>query len=496
MTRPRRLLLLVLAMPLLLVIVIASGELNRRFDRSEPVEVELQATGIDATPLLGPMLDLEGELLREREVTIDGVRAGEDLYFRFRRGPWHWELESMRRRDSAQTWSAETIDIPARAFARRGGQLSARPLLPRRFAISRALIATLRRETLVEATLRRGATGSLWISTASTMGDPLGEIAALIPAAEEKPLVVVSEASSIDPRVRPRGRSTSWLAGIDDAMLERRVELPSPAVAAVKLADGGVLIALRTEDGRVSVRRVDLGTGTVHAARTEQTRSNHLSLEADGSWWSVDEEIGRGPRSLHRRTAEGELLEEYRLEAVEVLAMKEGSVLASFGPETVLLRPREGRLVETDRWTTPGRTHASLAARDLAVVATDDRVAWFRSGVPEAVFNLPIERRLALTGLALDPSGAAIVLRQSTAGNEDPTAVFVDDDYSIRPLETALPAGDRHRMYGYFVAAQLLVLEDQLWFASRGALHIFSRSDGKLLGRIDRFAGSERRQIF
>jgi hypothetical protein len=51
-TRHRRLFLLVLAMPLLLVIVITSGELNRRFDRSEPVEAELQATGIDATPLL------------------------------------------------------------------------------------------------------------------------------------------------------------------------------------------------------------------------------------------------------------------------------------------------------------------------------------------------------------------------------------------------------------------------------------------------------------
>jgi hypothetical protein len=485
-------------MPLLLVIVIASGELNRRFDRSEPVDVELQATGIDATPLLGPMLELEGDLLREREVTIDGVRAGEDLYFRFRRGPWRWELESMRRKDSAQTWSAETIDIPSRALARRGEQLFARPLLPRRFAISRDLIATLRRQTVVEATLRRGATGSLWISTASTMGDPLGEIAALIPSAGEDPLVVVSESSNIDPRAWTRGRGgSSWLAGIEDGTLERRVELPSPAVAAVKLIDGGVLIALRTDDGRVSVRRVDLGTGTVHAARTEQTRSTHLSLEADGSWWSVDEEIGRGPRTLRRRTAEGELLEEIPLEAVEVLAMKEGSVLASFGPETVLLRPREGRLVETDRWTTPGRTHASLAAPDLAVLVTAEGISWFRSGIPDPLFTLPVDRQLSVHALTVDPSGAAIIVRQSTRrGEQTTTMVFVDDDYAVHPLETNLLPDSDHPYAYPPVAEPLLVQEDQFWLASGGALYIFSRSDGRLLGRIDRFAGSERRQIF
>jgi hypothetical protein len=485
-------------MPLLLAIVIASGEINRRFDRSEPVEVELRATAIDATAVLGPRLELEGELLHEREVTIDDVRAGEDLYFRFRRATWQWELESMRRQDSGQAWSPETIDIPARVFARRNGDLHARPLLPHRFAISRDLIATLRRQTLVEATLRRGATGSLWISTASTMGDPLGEIAALIPDAGEDPLVVVNEASRIDPRVRAWGRGgTSWLAGIEDGTLERRVELPSPAVAAVKLIDGGVLIALRTDDGRVSVRRVDLRTGTVHAARTEQTRSTHLSLEADGSWWSVDEEVGRGPRTLRRRTAEGEILEEYPLEGVEILSMKGGALLAAFGPETVLLSPREGRLVGMDRWPTPGRTHASLASPDLAVLVTAEGVSWFRSGVPGPLFTLPVDRQLSVHALTVDPSGAAIIVRQSTRrGEQTTTMVFVDDDYAVHPLETNLLPGSDHSYAYPPVAEHLLVQEDQFWLASGGALYIFSRSDGRLLRRIDRFAGSERRQIF
>jgi hypothetical protein len=496
-TRPRRLLLLVLAMPVLLVIVIASGEINRRFDRSEPVDAELQATGLDATPLLGPRLHLEGELLREREVTIDDVRAGEDLYLRFRRGPWRWELDSMRRKDSAQAWSAETIDIPARVFARGDGRLLARPLLPQRFAISRELIGALRRQTIVEATLRRGATGSLWIETASTMGDPIGEIAALIAEDGKNPRVVVSEASGIDPRARAWGRGTSWLAGIENGLLERRVELPSPAVAAVQLTGGDVMIALRTDDGRVSLHRVDRETGTVASAHTSQARSTHLSLEADGSWWSVEEEIGGGARALRHRTAEGELLEEYSLGVVEILSMKGGALLVSFGPETVLLSPREGALVETDRWAAPGRTHASLAAPDLSVVATSKRVAWFRSGVPDPLFTLPVDRQLPVHALTVDPSGAAIIVRHSTRrGERTTTMVFVDDDYAVYPLETNLLPGTDHP-YGYPpVAEHLLVGEDQFWLASRGALYVFSRSDGRLLQRIDRFAGSEPRRLF
>jgi hypothetical protein len=499
MSRHRLLLGGVLAMPLLLLVVIVSGEANRRLDRTEAVAVELEARAIEATPVLGPMLDLEGELLRERKVTIADARAGEDLEFRFRRAVWRWQFESMRRDDSSIVWTAEMIDLPARVFARGDGHLWARPLLPRRFAISRAVLSTLRRETLVEASLHRGASDSPWIAAAWVAGDPIGEVVGLLPRpAGGEPLAVVNETALIDPRIRRQGAGGSWLAEIAGAELRRRVELPSRAIAATLLADGAVAIASRSTSGSVTVRRVTLEeAGLEEPAGHLAPRSQLVSLEPDGRWWSLEDQPGTTSRVIRYRTMAGELLEEHTFEGLEVLALNGSSLLASFGPEIVLFRAREGRLVEAGRWQAPQRTAAQLASPELAVVTLPDRVVLLRSGAADPLFIVPLASKRQ-AAVAVDPSGASVVLQWSVREDDgEPSALLVEMDGSVVPLEAGVFRADHPLRRNPEVAPYQLLLDgEKLWLSYDGTILSYSRADGRLLRRVDRVAGSERRRIF
>jgi hypothetical protein len=498
MSRHRLLLAGVLAMPLLLLVVVAAGEVNRRLDVTEPVSIELEARAIEATPVLGPMLDLEGELLRERKVTIADARAGEDLEFRFRREAWRWQFEAMRRGDSSIVWSAEMIDLPARVYARGDSHLWARPLLPRRFAISRAVLSTLRRETLVEASLRRGASDSPWIAGASIAGDPIGEVVRLLPRpAGGEPLAVVNATALIDPRVGRAGDGRSWVAEVAGGELRYRVELPGRADAATLLDDGRVAVASRSASGSVTVRRVNLAEAPrEEAAGGVAARSQSLSVEPDGSWWSIENQAGTTSRVVRHRTFTGELLAEIPLEGLEVLALNGGSLLASFGPEVVLFRAREGRLVEADRWQAPQRRVAQLASPDLVVVTSSDRIAWFRSGAAEPLLTVPLANSEAR--VAVDRSGAAVVLQWNDREEAvEPSALLVEVDGSTVPLEAGAFRPDHPmRRHPEISPYQLLLDGEQLWLSTDGAILSFSRADGRLLSRVDRVAGSGRRRIF
>jgi hypothetical protein len=498
MSRHRLLLAGVVAMPILLLFVVVAGEANRRLDPSEPVAVELQARAIEATPVLGPMLDLEGELLRERRLTIGDGQAGEDIQFRFRRVARRWQFESMHRDASSVVWTDEVIDVPARVYARGDKYLWGRPLVPRRFAISQAVLSTLRREALVEVSLRRGASGSPWVAATWIAGDPIGEVVRLLPnPAGGEPLALVNATDLIDPRYGRAGGGGSWVAEVAGGELRHRVELPESGVAATLLADGGIVVASRSASGSVTVRRVTFGEAVWEESPAGATpRSKSVSLEPDGSWWSIDFQAGPTPIVLRHRSLDGELLMEVPIHGLELLAHNGSSVLVSIGPDTVLFRIQDGGLVESGRWQVRERRRAQLASPELAVVTMADRVAWFRSGMAEPLFTVPHATHHEVR-VALDRSGTAVVLQWDVRTETEPSALLVEMDGSTVPLEAGLfglhPPIRHHLESSPY---QLLLEGEQLWLSEAGAILSLSRADGRLLRRIDRVVGGQRRKVF
>ncbi|HYM62255.1 MAG TPA: hypothetical protein VEZ11_15335, partial [Thermoanaerobaculia bacterium] len=278
---------LTLAIPLLLAWIVVAGEINRHADRSAGVHVLVKADRVDETAFSAPRLTMHDPLLESRPVE-SGFHAGQDVFLRYDNKEGQWVFDKARPKTGEPVWSAAAIDVPARVVIERAGALTAEPLLPDEFAISRATMARLKRETMLDLTLHKGALGTVWVSDAFESALPLGKVVAILPPREgESPVLVVDVPASVAGWSYVPGKSTGWIAQIDEGQIGISKDFDGQPLDAVALPQG-IAVAMRPSSRSLAMAGESAERFAIRFGdRVASYQGEFHVFDDDGSFWSV-----------------------------------------------------------------------------------------------------------------------------------------------------------------------------------------------------------------
>jgi hypothetical protein len=372
MTRKRTVRIAVFLLPVLLGWIALLGELNRRLDRFPRIEMPVTAQTILGTSYSGPRLVFSGPVFEPRPLTEKQARAGSEVLLRYRRDKDDWVFEGLgSERD--RKWSRSEVDIPGRVErALPEGALTARPLVPADFAVSRATISRIRFNARVTLIVARGAFGNVWIESAVETGEALGTVAGLAGGAGGEVLAYGVSEQRLDPRVLLTGPPEGWIARIEEGKIGGLKSLPAQPLAAARLGNGALQVAIR---GPLFIDRgfeiLSLGPDLTATLPPRRFDRFFCSLAGDGSVWSQNAPDMAPPREgnrlIHGDSA-GNLLADIPMPASGVVTAVDRDFVAVRNADTVVRYGIEkSRLVETDRWTVENLLGAAFSTPDTLI---------------------------------------------------------------------------------------------------------------------------------
>lgn len=450
--KSKGLILLTAAMPLLLAWVVVIGEINRLADSSPPVHVRMKAERIHETAFTAPMLTLQHDFRGPAGVP-PGFSVGQDVLLRYVRKADGWMYERVHKKSDGQSWSPSAIDIPARVVVH-NTEGDAEPLLPSRFAISRATMNQMRQETLLDVTLRKGALGTVWAERADEAALPLGAIVGLLPGT---PVMVVGSFTEPLQYGRPDARG-GWIAPIEGDAIGKASNISGQPIAAVHVGPA-VMVAV---DHR-GMLRFSVESG----ARRTLHEGQFLSFDPDGSFWGIQNDPF--PRGEHKKLvkwrADGTLDFAIPLQN-EITEASQNAAAAVIGYEVRRFTIDHGAMTLADRWQIEGLTTICMANANRIVAIGKSGVFLLTAGEQSPVKIFEGEAK----GIACTSEGEVLVVATDPAK----LRFRATDGREIELLRNDVSPEFIH----------LTRVGDQVYVASLSAVDIFDAKSGRLLHHI------------